>query len=177
MDATGNPSATGALAVLYDATSLYPSTPGTGISQKTWDDLPSRVLWNEPLPLNKLAGSKYGADEANPFPEPSNLRLHGLPAIGFLGHHYFDSSSIPTFDLTAAGLIASVKKLNSINAPSCADKGMVKSGAVPWLHLGDSDNGRSRGLSIVYHVITAGGAAEACSEAGVGVQSVPYSCV
>ena len=133
------------------------------------------MLWNKPLPLNKLADSQYGADGVNPFPEPSNLKLRGLPAIVFLGHHYFDSSSIATFDLTAAGLIASVKKLNSINTPSCADKGILDSGAVPWLHLGDSGNGRSQGLSIVYRVITAGGAAQTCLVAGAGVQSVPYT--
>lgn len=175
VDATGDPSATGALAVLYDATGLYPGTARTGISQQIWDDLPSHLLWNKPLPLNKLASSKYGANGANPFPPPANLRLRGLPTIDFLGHHYFDPGSIPTFDLSAAGLKASVKKLNGINAPSYADKGIVGSGAVQWLQLGDSGNGHSRGLSMVYRVATAGGVAQACLVTGVGVQSVPYT--
>jgi hypothetical protein len=174
-EATGNASATGALAVLYDATSLYPGTARTGIRQQVWDVLPSDLLWNEPLPLNKLAGSKYGADGANPFPTPADLRLQGLPTIKFLGHHYFDASNVPTFDLSTVGLKAMVKKVNSIDAPSHADKGIIGSGAVQWLLLGDVGDGHSQGLSIVYRVVTAGGAAQACLVTGAGAQSVPYT--
>jgi hypothetical protein len=160
---------------LYDVTVLYPGTAGTGLAEQTWHCLPSKLLRNKPLPLNKLTGSKYGADPVKPFRKPADLNLQGLPTVKFLGHHYFDSASTPTFDLSAARLKASVKKLQGIDAPSNADKGRMGTGAVQWLQLGDTGNGQSEGLSMVYRVITAGGAAQSCPVAGVGVQSVPYS--
>lgn len=176
-DPTGDFATAGALAVLYDVTSLYPGTAKTGITQKMWDHLPSDVLWNEPIPLNKLIGSKYGADPMQPFRQRADLKHQGLPSVKFLGHHYFDSAGIPMFDLIAARLKASVVKLNGIDAPSNADKGLIGSGAVQWLQLGESGNGQSEGLSMVYRVSTAGGGAQACSVAGVGVQSVPYVAI
>ncbi|KAL2134545.1 hypothetical protein VTI74DRAFT_11517 [Chaetomium olivicolor] len=170
---TSTSKATGAVAVLYDATSLYPGTKRSGISQRDWESLPSRLLWNKPLPLNKLAGTKYGADPEKPFPDPADLRLQGMPTVKFLGHHFFDINSIPVFDLSAAGLKAIVGKTGNVNAPSRADKGILGTGAVQWLEL--ADKGESQGLKLVYRVITAGGVQQACSVAGAGVQSVPYT--
>jgi hypothetical protein len=46
---------------------------------------------------------------------------------------------------------------------------------VQWLQLDDNGTGGSKGVTSVYRVITAGGAAKACSVAGVGTQSVPYT--
>lgn len=163
----------GAVAVLYDVTSLYPGTRRTGISQRDWDSLPSKVLWNKPLPLNKLAGTKYGADPKKPFPDPADLRVHDIGTLKFLGHHFFDSGSTPLFDLSTAGLKAVVGKDGQINAPPNADKGILGTGAVQWLLLGD--RGASQGVKAVYRVITVGGVAQACSVAGAGVQSVPYT--
>ncbi|GAB1315211.1 Malate dehydrogenase [Madurella fahalii] len=169
-------SGTGAVAVLYDATSFYPGTGRTSFQQKVWDKLPETLLWQKPLPLNKLAGTRFGADATEPFPQPSkDLHLNGLPGIKFLGYHYFDNNSIPLFDVNTAKLKASVVRLNGVSAPEGADKGILRTGAVDWLELGDSGFGLSEGLSIVYRVITAGGAAEPCSVAGAGVQSVPYT--
>ncbi|KAK4121259.1 hypothetical protein N657DRAFT_577842 [Parathielavia appendiculata] len=170
-----NFSATGALAVLYDATPLYPKTKKTGINQREWDSLPTNLLRNQPLPLNKLAGSTYGADPTKPFPDPADLDLQGLPRSKFLGHHFFDNKGVPVFDLGTAGLKAVVKKVDGIAAPRSADAGITGSGAVQWLQLDDNLSGQSRGIKMVYRVITAGGAAQACSVAGVGVQSVPYA--
>ncbi|AEO63637.1 66dc3f2b-ac7a-4d02-9e8d-36cfa77808f6 [Thermothielavioides terrestris] len=170
-----NASATGALAVLYDVTSFYPGTEKTGISQPVWDHLPSDLLWRTPLPLNKLSGSQFGADLTNPFPAPADLRLPGLSTLKFLGHHFFDSAGVPTFDLSAAGLKAVVKKTEQVDAPSNADKGLTGSGAVQWLQLIDNGAGKSVGVSVVYRVLTAGGNPEACSVAGAGSQSVPYA--
>jgi hypothetical protein len=172
---TGNFSATGALAVLYDATSLYPGTRKTGLNQQKWDSLPSNLLWNSALPLNKLPGSTYGADPTKPFPDPADLTLQGLPKIKFLGHHFFDAKGVPVFDLSAAGFKAVVKKVDAVAPPSNADVGIVGSGAVQWLQLDDNLSGQCVGVKTVYRVITAGGNAQACSVAGVGVQSVPYT--
>jgi hypothetical protein len=160
---------------LYDITTLYPGTPKTGISQHNWNNLPSKLLWHTPIPLNKLAGSRYGADPKNPFPAPADLRLPGLPTFKLLGYHYFNSEGTPVFELSTAGLKASVKKFESVNAPSNSDKGIVGSGAVPWLQLKDTGAGQSEGVSLVYRVLTAGGNAQACSVAGIGLQSVPYA--
>ncbi|KAK3900775.1 hypothetical protein C8A05DRAFT_35584 [Staphylotrichum tortipilum] len=175
-DTTSAPSANGALAVLYDATLLYPGTKKTGLSQAAWDNAPSTVLRHTALPLNKLAGSEYGADATNPFPPAADLKPgQGLPALKFLGHHFFDIDGVPVFDLTAAGLKATVHKITALNAPATADKGITGTGAVAWLQLDDTGAGLSKGVTTVYRVITAGGAGKACSVAGVGPQSVPYT--
>lgn len=168
--------ATGAIAVLYDVTSLYPGSGSSGLQQGAWDHLPSTLLWRKPLPLNHLAGTRFGADGAKPFPEPpQDLALDGFPSIKFLGHHYFEKDGVPMFDVSAAGLKASVVKKSGVPAPKKADKGLLATGAVDWLELGDSALGRSQGLSIVYRVVTAGGVAQPCSVVGAGVQSVPYA--
>ncbi|KAJ9136789.1 hypothetical protein NKR19_g8427 [Coniochaeta hoffmannii] len=175
VDLTGNFTAAGALAVLYDATCYYPGTAKTGIVQQKWDQIPTHVLWNTPLPLNKLPGSKYGAHPVQPFRAQADLKLPGLATFPFLGHHYFSSAGVPVFDLVVARLRADVKKLYGIDAPSSADRGILDSGAVQWLQLGDAGTGQARGSDMVYRVITAGGGAETCPVAGVGVQSVPYT--
>jgi hypothetical protein len=172
---TSDIKATGAVAVLYDVTTLYPGTAKTGLGQGVWDKLPSTLLWNTPLPLNKLAGSKYGADSVKPFPKAESLKVQGLPDLKFLGHHFFDANSVPMFDLSAAGLKASVVKTGDAKAPANADKGIIGTGAVAWLQLGESGLGLSNGLSLVYRVITAGGAAQTCAEVNGATQSVPYA--
>ncbi|KAK3996653.1 hypothetical protein QBC44DRAFT_136090 [Cladorrhinum sp. PSN332] len=169
--------ATGAVAVLYDVTNFYPGTAKTGLPQKIWDNLPETVLRFAPYPLNRLSGSTYGADPITAFPKAKDISLPagGPTIIKFLGHHYFDINSIPMFDLNSIGLKASVVKKEGVDAPKDAYKGTLGTGAVAWLHLIDSGKGLSQGLSVVYRVITAGGVARACSIAGKGVQSVPYT--
>lgn len=184
--------------MLYDATPLYPGTPGTGLSNATWVNSSSAVLWDQAIPLNlqnPAAGSptfgsdnkaaitnesNYQADTTNPFPSTNtDLAITGINAR-FLGHHYFDAQGSPTFDLSASadGLLLSGAKISSVAAPADADKGRLSTGAVAWLQLGDNGRGLSKGLSNVYRVVTAGGAAEACSVSGASaanqVFSVPY---
>lgn len=193
----------GALAVLYDVTDLYPGTPSTGLDADTFNSLPISLLWNQSIPLNlvnetaaipgtpqqpnALPESQYGADVTDPFPSPAPAVLasllqsrppafRGVPAeLPFLGHHFFDASGTPNFDLAAANLYATVNKTASVAAPASADLGVLGSGAVPWLRLDDSGKDLSRGLSTVYRVLTAGGAAEACATSGAGSGSVPYA--
>ena len=85
-------STTGTLAVLHDVTSFYPGIAKTGITQQRWDHFPSNLLWNKPLPLNKLSGSKYGAD-------PMNY----LPTSKPPGHHHPDSTSFIVFPAPCNG--------------------------------------------------------------------------
>jgi hypothetical protein len=185
------PTQLGALAVLYDVTSLYPGTPKTGINETAWTALPTTILWSQPLPLNLvnekaaspgtpsqpnvLPEASYGADTSDPFPRGTDLQLSPSMTLKFLGHHFFDISGTPTFDLSAAGLKGSVVKTGAANAPAGADKGILNTGAVAWLQLSDSGKGLSSGISMVYRVITAGGAAQACSTSGAGQGSVPYT--
>lgn len=184
---TASASAVGALAVLYDVTPLYPTTPRTGLDQNGWNSLPVTVLYSQQLPLNLASADgtptnslaagtlAYNADPANPFPAPADLTLGGLPPVKFLGHHYFDASGTPTFDLSATGLFGSMTKTGSTNAPSGSDKGILGTGAVAWLQLADNGKGVSKGVELVYRVVTEGGSPDPCSVAGAGVQSVPYT--
>lgn len=100
----------------------------------------------------------------------------GALALPFLGVHYFDAASSPTFDLRAkAGLLASVAKKDVAKAPQPQDKGVLATGAVDWLRLPDNGKGLSQGVGAVYRVVTAGGAAQGCATSGAGAGSVPYA--
>ncbi|KAL0476000.1 hypothetical protein QR685DRAFT_541215 [Neurospora intermedia] len=173
-DAT--PSATGALAVLYDATTVYPGLSKTALSTDAFNSLPHLLLWDRPVPLNRPSNSSYSADTTSPFPAHNDLKgLADYPSFKYAGHHFFDSTGTPMFDLDASGLKASVVKGGNVNAPQDADKGVLATGAVAWLRLTDSGKGQSKGVNLVYRVLTAGGNAEGCAVAGTGVQSVPYT--
>ncbi|KAI0133959.1 hypothetical protein BJ170DRAFT_180418 [Xylariales sp. AK1849] len=166
-----NATSVGALAVLYDITSIYSSLT---TEQRT--NLPINVLRTTDLPLN-LAGSddtnEYAADVANPFKADANITIDGISEpLAVLGHHYFDTSLTPTFDLYAAGDLFKGGKLNGVKAPSTADPGLLNTGAVDWIQLGDK--GASKGLTETYRVVTAGGNSKACTSAGQTI-SVPYA--
>jgi hypothetical protein len=192
-DATAVAAANGALAALYDITPLYPGTPRTGLANITaFNGLSTTVLWTQNLPLNiphttaaypgtrehpnVQAEANYGADVAHPFPAaPADLQL-GSIHLPFIGVHYFDGTGTPTFDLAKrTGLLASVSKKDNVKAPASADKGILSTGAVDWLRLLDNGKGISTGVSAVFRVVTAGGAAQPCSVSGVGTGSVPYT--
>ena len=82
------------------------------------------------------------------------------------------------FDLSPSGMAASVLKVGSVSAPEGADKGVLDTGAVAWLRLTESGKGLSKGVNLVYRVMTAGGNGEACGTEGVGeTQSVPYAAL
>ncbi|KAL1856462.1 hypothetical protein Daus18300_010729 [Diaporthe australafricana] len=184
----------GALAVLYDITPLHPGCTGTSLSVDDFNGLSAQVLWDSEIPLNLvdasaagpgscLPGPCYQADSANPFPaSPSDLALNGITAK-FLGLHYFDAESSPTFDLVGGadtmGLFFSGTKTGEVEAPSDADRGVLATGAVKWLQLGGNGRGLSKGIAQVYRVVTAGGAAPACSDSGANgpwqTLSVPYA--
>lgn len=189
--------AAGALAVLWDATPLYPGTAGTGMEAVPWSNLTCSVLWNHAIPLNLkeqqavgptvsraaaiYAESQYQAVSASPYPSPPTDLALGDITASYLGVHYFDSASSPTFDLdaTADGLFFSGAKIGDVKAPSTADTGLLATSAVDWLELGDSGRGLSNGITNVYRVTTSGGAAEPCSVSGVNAEgevlSVPYT--
>jgi hypothetical protein len=142
-------------------------------------------LWTEDLPLNLanpdaaeagvvLPSKEYGATTP-PFKAPADLKLPNLAPIKYVGQHYFDNTGTPNFDLFGPGnLKAHVVKKAGVPVPPGADKGSLKTGAVQWLLLGDSDLGKSNGISYVYRVVTAGGVAESCDKAP-GLASVPYT--
>ncbi|KLU85302.1 hypothetical protein MAPG_04330 [Magnaporthiopsis poae ATCC 64411] len=194
-DGAANATAAGALAVLYDVTSLFPGTPGTGLSREGFDSLTSAVLWTQDLPLNlvdpaaakpgtpdapnkNMPASSYGAAAGNPFAAPADIKLGDMPPLKFLGHHFFDASNAPTFDLSARNMRFAVSLKESVNQPAQSDKGVLGTGAVKWLLLNDNGKGQSTlgATSQVYRVITAGGAAQACSANGaVPKGSVPYT--
>ncbi|KAJ0100690.1 hypothetical protein J7T55_011013 [Diaporthe amygdali] len=186
--------AIGALAVLYDITSLYPGVTSTSLSADDFDGLSANVLWNSEIPLNLIdaaaaaPGSSvpepdYQADPVSPFPvSPSDLACDGISAK-FLGLHYFDAESSPTFDLVGgtdpAGLFFSGAKTGDVKAPTDADQGVLATGAVNWLQLSDNGRGLTSKVAQVYRVVTAGGGAQACSASGANdsgqVLSVPYT--
>lgn len=194
--------AVGALAVLWDVTPLYPGTSGTGMSTDAFDNLTSTVLWDHSIPLNlvqsQAAGpalsraavtyteAEYQAVASAPWPSPpTDLAVTAASqpvSAKYLGVHYFDALSAPTFDLTGGtddGLFFSGAKIGDVKAPSTADTGVLSTSAVDWLELGDNGRGLSNGIVNVYRVVTAGGAAEACSVSGVNAEgqvlSMPYT--
>ncbi|KAJ9141723.1 hypothetical protein NKR23_g7676 [Pleurostoma richardsiae] len=192
-NSSASTTATGALAVLYDITTLYPGTAATGLSEFAWAGLPSTVLWSQDLPLNlnnstaaapgtpdspnDLPETAYGAT-SDPFPSPADLVLGEIAPAAFLGHHFFDTAGTPNFDLAStSGLYFIGAKTGSVSAPPTADAGVLGTGAVAWLQLTDNGSGRSQGLSYVYRVLTAGGNPHTCADAGAGAGSVPYAAM
>lgn len=95
-----------------------------------------------------------------------------LPVIG---KHYFDAAGTPTFDLTNGGKkqILFAAKNDSITAPTTADVGPAKTGAVPWLILNSKAGYTSVGLKQVYRVVTSGGVGPTCTT--TGVETVQYA--
>ncbi|KAI1270721.1 hypothetical protein F5Y18DRAFT_20363 [Xylariaceae sp. FL1019] len=162
-----NGTSIGALAVLYDATSLYPGSGSDSLSQADWDSLTSKVLRTTSMPIDQSNGA------ASPFPADAALTVDGVAApLPYLARHYFDSNKVPTFDLSPALFKGS--KTTDILAPSSSDKGLTDEGAVDWLAL--SDAGGSVTINMVYRVLTSGGFQGICAAAGDS-QSVPYTAM
>jgi len=151
------------LAVLYDVTCLYPGQAHSSLKAKKWASLPSDVLNTRKVPLNR--NDDGGASLTNPFPRKQPLKVEGLrKSIAYLGRHFFNAAGVPTFDLDKANQLLIAKKIDGIKAPASAPAGPEGTGAVDWLYLGDA--GGSQGVSLVYRVLTAGGASHGCKAKG-----------
>ncbi|KAK6217048.1 malate dehydrogenase [Colletotrichum tabaci] len=163
--------ATGALAALYDAAPLYPNAGAGALpSVELFNGLTTNALWGSPLPLVSDGTTRFGASASCPFPAPADLALPSIAPLKQIGVHFFDAASVPTFEVGAD--LFKGGKLNGTKAPSAADVGPEKTGAVDWLLLGDK--GASRGVTAVYRVVTAGGVAHQCTTVGA-TDSVPYA--
>ncbi|WYZ41279.1 hypothetical protein EsH8_V_000174 [Colletotrichum jinshuiense] len=166
------PSATGALAGLYDARPLYPNSgSGSLPSVDAFNGLTSSAVWGSPLPLTPDGTTRFGASATAPFPAPADLVLANMPPLKQLGVHFFDDTGVPTFKLGEQDLFKGAK-LNGTKAPASADAGPEKTGTVDWLLLGDK--GTSKGLTFAYRVVTAGGVGHPCTQVGTP-DSVPYA--
>lgn len=141
--ASAVPTAIGAVAVLFDITELARA--------------------NSTILSTLTSEAVYVPFDPN---TATSISIDGVPPLTFLGHHYFNAAGVPTFNLTAVGDILYGAKTASVAAPSTADVGPDRTGAVAWLQL--QDKGGSVGLSEVYRVETAGGNQYAtCTAAGV----------
>jgi len=126
----------GALATLYDFTSLAYT------SESTLNTVPPTIVY-----------TPVSADNG------TTLTVNSIGTFPIIGHHYFAADGTPTFNLSYVGDILFSTKIATVNAPSNANVGPEGTGAVPWLML--DDKGGSVGLSEVYRVVTAGGKAPA----------------
>lgn len=133
-DSTANsiPQAIGAVANLYNATCIAAN----------WPDLMEMlpvIAYNIPLPLDEFAA----------FP-PANIDL--------MGHHFFEDSTTPEFNLDTTAQkqygIVLTKKQAQINPPSDAFSGEF--GAVSWLYL-SAKSGTVGNYQGVYRVNTVAG--------------------
>lgn len=85
----------------------------------------------------------------------------GPSVLSISGHHFFNSSGVPYFNLTTPTMDigqAPCAKNNSANAPADAPKGQIGDGAVPWLKLLAVD-GATDNIREIFRVATAGGSA------------------
>lgn len=191
--ASGNTTAAtaiGALAALYDVSAFFPTSGDADLalpSVEAFNSLTSTVLWAHQLPLNIDASfppmpgtshASFAAVVANPFAADVDLTIPRVGTASLVGRHFFDAAGTPTFDIYAAegefaGDLFVGKKLANVKAPATADKGLLKTGAVDWLQLGDK--GGSVGSTYVYRVVTAGGVSEPCTPGTASAGSVPYT--
>ncbi|KAL9621469.1 MAG: hypothetical protein Q9160_004112 [Pyrenula sp. 1 TL-2023] len=98
-----------------------------------------------------------------PMPDPFSAQLASLPpsTIDLSGHHYFDSTGAPTFDLDVIPAyqfgFARSAKMNTSSAPAQpANTGLQGEPPVPWLYL-NTINGTTGGIEHIYRVNTVGG--------------------
>lgn len=147
------PKAVGALATLYDVTSLGLLNP----------DLASS--------LPALAAS-YPLTSSFIVPN-TPLNLKDVGTFPVVGGHFFNADATPVFDLFTTGSRIFSKAVQKIKAPAEADRGLEQTGAVDWLALGAKEG--SVGLSQVFRVDTAGGNPPVDCGGIDGVVSVPYA--
>jgi hypothetical protein len=145
-NATAAPTATGAVATLFNASCIA----------GTYPDL-LNMLPRVSLAFN-LTAPTAGAYSKNLLPSSSNNRLApGNYVIS--GHHYFTDSTTPFFNLDTdnlkLGTIPCAKNA-AVAAPANAPKGQLGEKAVPWLKLTAKDGATGR-LQEVFRVETAGG--------------------
>lgn len=127
----------GAIATLFDATWL------AYIDESALNSIPPSVVYLSSSELNLL-----------PF------------GIFALGHHFFDSTGAPVFNLSSVDKILYGAKIADIKAPVTANKGPAGTGAADWLELIAKEGYNSKGLSLVYRVVTAGGEPLNCTVGG-----------
>ncbi|KAL6857611.1 hypothetical protein ACO1O0_005052 [Amphichorda felina] len=183
------PKATGALAMLYDISTLYPDQCRSSLDLDAFNALTSDAIWGLEVPLNLVLDIDIdigtsspssrrrrllprGANPQHPFPPPSPLDLpqqEDIDPLPYAGQHFFNADGAPQFRLRGSSGASSIdliaSKLGQVDAPADADAGPDRTGAVPWLQLGSSSAG-SVGAKFVYRVMTTGGVSHGCLSAG-----------
>ncbi|MBE3047038.1 DUF3455 domain-containing protein [Candidatus Bathyarchaeota archaeon] len=144
---TTSPTATGAVATLFDATCLSSTQPEilNSLSALAISYAPS------PLPFSSAPSNSGFGDGPIPNLGPSALAVSGV--------HYFDAEGVPFFDLERAGAgSVAVEKAAGCAAPGDAGVGLKGEPAVSWLQLVKVEGSDgSGGLEDVYRVGTVGG--------------------
>ncbi|EGR44385.1 uncharacterized protein TRIREDRAFT_112286 [Trichoderma reesei QM6a] len=171
---------TGALAMFYDISALYPDSGPRALSLEKFNQLPAFALNHHAVPLNfndssdgRVTAEGPGAVLSRPFTRAAPLDLgEEFGKLPFLGHHFFNTDGAPTFVLARGKFNVVAAKKASVPAPGSADPGPAGTGAVAWLALDANQN--SRGATLVYRVETAGGNSHGCSKAA-GQDSTSYA--
>ncbi|PFH60397.1 hypothetical protein XA68_11060 [Ophiocordyceps unilateralis] len=186
-DKAGQPAvATGALAMLYDVTTLYPGQGRASLSRAEFDNLTAKVLSTAHVPINvhhnhhhhhhhepdtdvdacvvDSAAAYATRPDGHPFPPDAALSVDGIPQpLPFLGHHYFDADGVPVFRLDGGRTDMPAAKVAAVQPPAAAYPGPDGTGAVAWLLLRRKHG--AVGVKYVYRVLTAGGASHGCARA------------
>ncbi|KAL7901590.1 hypothetical protein HDV63DRAFT_377250 [Trichoderma sp. SZMC 28014] len=170
---------TGALAMFYDISLLYPESGPNALTIEQFNQLPEFAVNHHDIPLHfndsyagRVSSEGPGASLKRPFTRAAPLDLGEFGSIPFLGHHFFNSDGAPTFILQRGSVNFVAANKTSVPAPGSADPGPDGTGAVAWLAL--NANANSRGASLVYRVETAGGNSHSCAQAA-GQDSTSYS--
>ncbi|KAL7909093.1 hypothetical protein GGI35DRAFT_426891 [Trichoderma velutinum] len=170
---------TGALAMFYDISLLYPESGPNSLTIEKFNQLPAFALNHHSIPLHfndstvgRVEVASPGASLKRPFTRPAALDLgEDYGKLHFLGHHFFNTDGAPTFILRRGSFNVVAAKKASVPAPGSSDPGPMGTGAVAWLAL---DAANSKGATFVYRVETAGGNSHGCSKAA-GQDSTSYA--
>ncbi|KAL7933282.1 hypothetical protein V8C35DRAFT_305417 [Trichoderma chlorosporum] len=171
---------TGALAMFYDISLLYPESGPNSLTIEKFNQLPAFALNHDAVPLHfndstvgRVEADSPGASLTRPFTRAAPLDLGDeYGKLPFLGHHFFNSDGAPSFILARGSFNVVAAKKASVPAPGSADPGPMGTGAVAWLALDGNQN--SKGATLVYRVETAGGNSHGCSKAA-GQDSTTYA--
>ncbi|ORY64285.1 uncharacterized protein BCR38DRAFT_524368 [Pseudomassariella vexata] len=71
---------------------------------RTWTLLPANLLRTTDISLNLVgnAVNQFSANTADPFQVDADVTVDGI-TLPLVGHHYFDATLVPTFDLYTKG--------------------------------------------------------------------------
>jgi hypothetical protein len=156
-------------------------------ASSTADNKPAQGPPNGGAVAELFDASDMARDDANFVKDITNLAAKNPPVVlkpsgqaplnndfNQIGFHFFNDEVVPVFDLGDKGIIFTKKNKQEFDPPADAGTNAFGDKAVKWLIL-DADPEKSRDITRVIRVVTAGGSAPDTCEGQDPTFTVQYS--